>query len=313
MQEMDVIAVECADVLHTLADSIRNMRKFPSEDILCRAEEAALALQNKIHNYSYRLLGRGAGESPRYPFYGSPSNQDGDPWTGVDTPATENSVPDEGRNEVFGNTPDQSGQSYKSPLKNLRFSSDTMDGSLHIKDYPVPSPFRQQHDQNQYGDRTGTSSIQDNTSSSGNETEQPVDMSSRQAGAGFSHSLSGNQFDLNLGEIDYSGKQDVDSYARNLRIDVESSDPSRPEATPSNKPAELPPDGWKQSFIQRRASLGHNWEGTLERISALSLVKFAALLIEIVAKMKFVVDSVDELCQAARFEEPVPEDINSVI
>jgi hypothetical protein len=64
---------------------------------------------------------------------------------------------------------------------------------------------------------------------------------------------------------------------------------------------------WEEQFMQRWASLGRNWDGTLERISALSLVKFASLLIEVVSKLNFVVESVEELSEQARFKEIASE------
>eukprot|EP00850_Spirogloea_muscicola_P003898 SM000016S01886 [mRNA] locus=s16:393198:396846:+ [translate_table: standard] len=63
----------------------------------------------------------------------------------------------------------------------------------------------------------------------------------------------------------------------------------------------MQPTQWQASFLQRRNSLGRNWEGSIERISALSLVKFASLLIELVAKMKFVVACVEDLSWHANF------------
>jgi len=59
---------------------------------------------------------------------------------------------------------------------------------------------------------------------------------------------------------------------------------------------------WKNTFLHRKSSLGSHWDGTLERISALSLVKFASLLIEVVSKMRFVVDCVEDLSEQAKFQ-----------
>lgn len=61
---------------------------------------------------------------------------------------------------------------------------------------------------------------------------------------------------------------------------------------------------WQREFFLRRDSLGRNWDGTLERIGAMSLVKFSSLLIELVAGLQFVVESVDLLSKQARFEGP---------
>ena len=59
---------------------------------------------------------------------------------------------------------------------------------------------------------------------------------------------------------------------------------------------------WQNTFLHRKSSLGPHWDGTLERISALSLVKFASLLIEVVSKMRYVVDCVEDLCEQAKFQ-----------
>ncbi|GJP42758.1 hypothetical protein CLOM_g2293 [Closterium sp. NIES-68] len=59
---------------------------------------------------------------------------------------------------------------------------------------------------------------------------------------------------------------------------------------------------WRQELLQRQASMGGAWDRTVERIAALSLVKFAALLLEVVAKLHFVVQRSEELALAARFD-----------
>jgi len=59
---------------------------------------------------------------------------------------------------------------------------------------------------------------------------------------------------------------------------------------------------WQNTFLHRKSSLGPHWDGTLERISALSLVKFASLLIEVVSKMRYVVDCVEDLSEQAKFQ-----------
>lgn len=59
---------------------------------------------------------------------------------------------------------------------------------------------------------------------------------------------------------------------------------------------------WQNTFLHRKSSLGPHWDGTLERISALSLVKFASLLIEVVSKMRYVVDCVEDLSEQANFQ-----------
>jgi hypothetical protein len=46
----------------------------------------------------------------------------------------------------------------------------------------------------------------------------------------------------------------------------------------------------------------------VQRLAALSLLKFASLLIEIAAKGKYVVGIVDEMAEKARFDEAAPGD-----
>ncbi|CAM6125810.1 unnamed protein product [Calypogeia fissa] len=299
-EEMNVIAEECGKVLHTLADSMRNMKKFSSEDILCRAEEAALALQNNIYIHTHLLLGRGAMESPRYPFYVASSHADGDPWTvaGTRMPVLDNMGRDEdqskvGSHDVPDNTSEQSAHSYKS-VKHFRFSSEDNDEKGH------PS----WHDFDQLEAIIGRNAAQEECSCATREIEQTSNFSPRQPGQEQDQtSVDIDNHCPKHGTSVETGRHD--SPVPNLRVQTGDSELGQQDGNSNvgSKPSGLQAAGWKQNFMQRRSSLGHNWEGTLERISALSLVKFASLLIEVVAKMKFVVNSVDELSQAARFQE----------
>ncbi len=54
---MDTIAKECANVLRTLGDSMKNMKKFASKDIMRQAQEAAVLLQYTIYLHTHLLLG----------------------------------------------------------------------------------------------------------------------------------------------------------------------------------------------------------------------------------------------------------------
>lgn len=67
-------------------------------------------------------------------------------------------------------------------------------------------------------------------------------------------------------------------------------------------------EGKAGEFLKRRGSIGHHWETTVERLAALSLLKFASLLIEIAAKGKYVVGVVDVLAEKAHFDEAPPGD-----
>lgn len=163
---MATIARECAAVLRILGDSMKNMRMFASENIMLQAEEAAVALQYKIHKNTEVLLG--------------------------------------------------SIDSDESPMSRQL--------SLEKRPQSAPSPTT---------------------------PDQPFLE---------------------------QGKGDCNNNINN-----------RPLA-------------WKNSFLRRKSSFGHNWDGNLERISALSLVKFASLLIEVVSKMRYVVDCVEDLGQQAKFQ-----------
>jgi hypothetical protein len=159
-QEMRTIATECATVLRIVGESMKNMKKFASENIMMRAEEAAVALQYKIHVNTEVLLGS----------------------TTLDP----------------------------SSMETLMQGLPTIDQAV----------FEQEQDLN-------------------NTTPSKMAMNNKT---------------------------------------------------------------WQNTFLQRKTSLGPQWDGTLERISALSLVKFASLLIEVVSKMRYVVDCVEDLSEQARFE-----------
>lgn len=164
VQEMATIATECAIVLRILGDSMKNMKKFASENIMRRAEEAAVALQYKIHKNTDVLLGGSESESLA---------------------------------ELLSlETPPQSAPS-------------------------IEQPFLEQDDLN-------------TTIAGGKNNGRPL--------------------------------------------------------------------AWQEIFLHRKSSLGLHWDGTLERISALSLVKFASLLIEVVSKMRYVVDCVEDLTEQAKFQ-----------
>ena len=55
------------------------------------------------------------------------------------------------------------------------------------------------------------------------------------------------------------------------------------------------------SSMTRQSSIKAQWVGTVERISSLSLVRVVSLLLEIVAKMKYVVKAMEDLAEEAHF------------
>lgn len=62
-------------------------------------------------------------------------------------------------------------------------------------------------------------------------------------------------------------------------------------------------EGPAGDFLKRRSSIGSRWDITVQRLAALSLIKFASILIEIAAKAKFVVGVVDEVAVKAHFDK----------
>lgn len=61
-------------------------------------------------------------------------------------------------------------------------------------------------------------------------------------------------------------------------------------------------EGRAGEFLKRRGSISDHWDLTVQRLAALSLLKFASILIEIAAKAKFLVYVVDDLAVKARFD-----------
>lgn len=121
-------------------------------------------------------------------------------------------------------------------------------------------------------------------------------------------------------EVTGEGSEEGSSRSGNVSSGNGLITPGQPPADGTERPGlpERPGDdspgaqaAWQREFFLRRDSLGKNWDGTLERIGAMSLVKFASLLIELVAGLQFVVESVDLLTRQARFQGPdvceVPE------
>lgn len=289
-QEMATIATECAIVLRTLGDSMKNMKKFASEDIMRRAEEAAVALQYKIYLHTYQLLGRGALDSPRYPIYAaslspflSTDQKDDHPDQGYPSRSNSGALPDiiteEGKPSIsikedsFGETSSASTQVSPGGNQDGRKDLDRKtSGPILNVGSPAKPPLADPRMLKNLKSRSGQSKAEFKTMGILPEGLPAVSNSTPNG------ELSRNSTNL---ELEQEGK------------------------TPSGKaPGGLKRStGWKENFLQRRSSLGHNWDGTLERISALSLVKFASLLIEVVSKLKYVVETVQDLSVQARFQD----------
>jgi hypothetical protein len=84
---------------------------------------------------------------------------------------------------------------------------------------------------------------------------------------------------------------------------IERSDSSRSDDDVKSKRRSHLVDG-HQDFLQRQETMNRNWDKTVQRIAAMSLIKFSSLLVELVVKVKFLVPLVDELEHRARFEQP---------
>jgi hypothetical protein len=76
------------------------------------------------------------------------------------------------------------------------------------------------------------------------------------------------------------------------------------ETEPGNVTEGHKTGGFEWHVPHRERLLGTHYDGTLERVCAMSLVKFASTLIECVAGLRFLVESVDALAERAGFEDP---------
>lgn len=253
---METIASECAIVLRKLGDSMKNMKKFASQDIMRRAEEAAVALQYKIHLHTHLLLGSGEPESPLYPGrMGSLS-------------------PFANKDQNLNKFLDQSNDS-----KNL--GNGEIAGSNSITSPGgIGESFDDSVEQGSSSQKTITRSrSRQNTLETLTEGLPAVNISIPNGGL-----LPRSQSSVEPSNLDREGRSAPNTPGGRVKRNL----------------------AWQETFLHRKSSLGHNWDGTLERISALSLVKFASLLIEVVSKMKYVVDCVELLSEEANFEECDP-------
>lgn len=217
-QETATIATECATVFRTLGDSIKNMKKFQSEDIMKRAEEAAVALQFKIYLHTNELLG------------------------------------DE--TSVF-------------PLSSPRSLKKQGPGNFISSDDHLQNPTREGDISASFG--------------------PPRDPDSGSPRRSMLRGRSGPVKKVTL-ETLTEGVPSVNGSVKLVRSATSEQLPKKSLA-------------WQQTFLQRKSSMGSHWDGALERISAVSLVKYASLLIEVVSKMKYVVDCVEDLSEEAKFQD----------
>ncbi len=61
-------------------------------------------------------------------------------------------------------------------------------------------------------------------------------------------------------------------------------------------------EGRAGEFLKRKSSIGEHWDATVQRLAALSLIKFSSTLIEITARAKFMSSIVDDLAVKAKFD-----------
>lgn len=271
--EMATIATECATVLRTLGNSMKNMKKFPSEDIMKRAEEAAIALQYKVYLNTNMLLGNTNSESPIYPRSISSevsrsfttNGQESENWKESNYTGDDNITSQVPGGELFTNE-----------------SSRTVSPAIN------------------------TAPSEGNQNSRGNSEQKDTSMVGSPGLSGSPGWSGSPQGGILLGRSGPVKKLDT------LTEGVQSVDVSVPNSGTPGSTLEQPSEtqagmttprkrtlAWQATFSHRKYSLGSHWEGTLERISALSLVKFASLLIEVVSKMRYVVDCVEDLAEQA--------------
>jgi hypothetical protein len=235
------------------------MKMFPPEDIMKKAEEAAVELQYKIYKNTSVLLGNSNAEGfpPSSPF------ENKDQGTGYWDES--NYIPD----DYFRNRNLEEGKlSRESSLPINIASSEGIQESFEQKEFSpsVGSPGRSSGGSPQGGLLRGRS---------GQVKKMVAPLETLTEGVPAIHVA--------------IPKPSVDQVAQE----------QGEKMTPRGKRSLA----WQQTFMHRKSSIGPHWDGTLERISALSLVKFASLLIEVVTKMRYVVDCVEELGEQARFEK----------
>ncbi|KAL3689257.1 hypothetical protein R1sor_015566 [Riccia sorocarpa] len=297
-EEMKQMAAECSKVLHMLGESIRTMTAFPANDVLHKAEEAAIKLQSKIYIHTHLLLGQGAAQSPRYPFYVASSAagqglrthsftfDPNDPWA---TYEAEQLALDEGQREetqryVRGGT----GNGQPSPADDERTTQ------RHPRNYSETCRQLSENEQEVSPTYQDSSNVS-RSSSMTHSQRDPVEAEDREPS---------RQASLNRTE-------DTEGTFEGIQVDsgLPNGDHALPKqsaklVTPNLSELKKTPKGWRRTFKRRRSKLGDSYAGAEERISALSLVKFASLLIEVVVKMNYVVTAVVELGEAARFKVP---------
>ncbi|CAK9234206.1 unnamed protein product [Sphagnum troendelagicum] len=61
-------------------------------------------------------------------------------------------------------------------------------------------------------------------------------------------------------------------------------------------------EGRAGEFLKRKSSIAEHWDATVQRLAALSLIKFSSTLIEITARAKFLASIVDDLAVKAKFD-----------
>lgn len=261
VQEMTTIATECATILRTLGDSIKNMKKFASEDIMKRAEEAAVALQFKIYLNTNVLLGNTNPELPSSPMFPS-SSPFANKEHGFGNWPESSYIPE----DYFGNPNTEEG---KSPTGPPRASSQPIN----------------------------ILSSQDRSQASSAASSPGLFPGS---GSPQGSILRGKSVPVKKSTLETLTEGVPAIHVSVPKSSVEQVAPEQGDKTPTKAKRSL---AWQQTFSFRKDSLGLHWDGTLERISALSLVKFASLLIEVVTKMRYVVDAVEDLGEQAMFEE----------
>ncbi|KAL3689256.1 hypothetical protein R1sor_015565 [Riccia sorocarpa] len=297
-EEMIQIAAECSKVLHMLGESMRTMTAFPANDVLQKAEEGAIKLQSKIYIHTHLLLGQGAAQSPRYPFYVASSaagrniedyeNFDpNDPWATYE--AERLALDEEQREKPQRYVRSETGNGQPSPADDERTTQ------RHPRNYSESCRQLSENEQEVSPSYQDSSNVS-RSSSMARSQRDPVEAEDREPS---------RQTPLNRTE---------DTEGTFEGIQVDSGLPNGDHALPKQSAKSVTPNlselkqtskGWRRNFRRRRSKLGDSDDGAEERISALSLVKFASLLIEVVVKMNYVVTAVVELGEAARFKVPM--------
>ncbi|GAQ81186.1 Aluminium activated malate transporter family protein [Klebsormidium nitens] len=283
-QEMTMVGKEIGNVLRLLHRSLKDMRRFALHEALQQAEIAALRLQMRLFDNAHRLLMdrdapkndiEGLSKPGEKQFVGGVNRED-EEVRGADVGVFQES-PKKGE-ESSRSSPERTGKESRAACgenerewaKGLRDVGDLRSGDLRAVDLGKSG-----------GDSPGRYSCFNGGGNAvgGDESEECSDSGSDQT------SEDGSEAVLLLSRQRLAEASEGYTGGGN-----------RAQMGGGDNP------GLRTGFVDNYADT--HYDGTLERVCAMSLVKFASTLIECVAGLRFLVESVEALGERAGFEDP---------